>query len=110
MEGRRTRVVWGHCPPCRPELGIWNPPAEWREKKTAGRLDDIISKQFSTSPRPISIFQSVSSFYISTFCEEGGSFTHGVKYILSDVNQEAVNTVIRARGVLIDANGGEEYS
>lgn len=33
-----------------------------------------------------------------------------MKYILSDVNQEAVNTVIRARGVLIDTNGGEEYS
>ena len=99
-DGRsKDRGVSGETCPAPPWLGDRNSPAERRRKKKkhGRRIEYILSQQLSL-PSHLH-FPNCKFFLCKYFLLKPleKSFTHGVKYILSNVNQEAINTVLRTR-------------
>lgn len=94
VEGQRWFGGDLSCPPLTRGQGF--PSREQEKKKKPGRrIEYILSQQLSIPSHlhfPNSKFFLYKDFVLKPLEK---SFTHGVKYILSNVNQEAINTVLR---------------
>ena len=96
VEGQRCFGGDLSCPPL--TRGQEFPSREEKEKKKTGRRIEYILSQQLSLPSHLH-FPNCKFFLCKYFLLKPleKSFTHGVKYILSNVNQEAINTVLRTR-------------